>query len=1526
MKLHLNLTLRRALLAAMAMVALHTADADMTPTNGHMYVTGEVSPTTTEWTTAWGSTTGVLSVGTSVGAGTLTLTSGNYTTPKSIFLGGKGYESNGSTASDGTLNIQEGATLTVNDSTNVGNSQIGGTGYLTLNGGTLNAGNGLYVGVNAGSGTIEAEGGATITVASGSTGAVFAMSHRTIPGLEDTVTLTGSTITVGAAGGVRDYTTIGHSAGTATLNLETGSTATFHDQTIVGEIGGSNGTIYVTDGSTLNLGTVTVLGKEAGATGEIYIEGDYSTLTADELVIGDKGTGTVEVTATANDGWEDTYTISAKEITLGESAGSRGTLIIGEAATVGKITNLRVGREGIGTLTTETDIKTDTLAIAQSGSSVTVKNYSKVDTGYLAILGGTLNIAAVDKNGDNTVYSDGYVYVSGATYTDAGSTINIAVGGELSTQGGSSEINGATIKETVIGGKVNIDGSRSNDGEFSYGSWNANGSTTMLGTLTNHGVLNVDSTTNEAGEVLQTGSMAALQGITGTGTTKVAKDSELQLTGASSQNEIVNSGTITLSSGATLTAKGAASGDGKYNILVDANTDGNASPVITAGSGDLTNTFVQIDISDASELVGKNVAFAKSGDSLVGLSQATKFSLIEGTEEDEILWDKGHITYTTSKEVTGEDGTTTTVTENNRLCFTYKGTEGTDDTEPTVESINFTNIQANITTVDSDKATIEIYDTAISGTTNESQTVKEEAITGGVTNPVTKDDTVTTVALTDKTSDTQHDIVIAKNVTTKSEEGSVVTLTSTATVQETVIESLPSNQDQPGNEIIGTGGLALTITGGKTTISGTDAAILGFAEGSAGTVTTTITEEGSTAPVEVVNEIKLLDVIILGEATEVELKNDKSMTVHSTHALVINGGDTEDKRSKLTIGSGTSLVFGGSDDVNLTYEAEVKHYNENGDVVKTEKVVRESANHITTDSEILNSDVVISEGSHLSFITIDDKDHNHHGETHITNSTVILGGEGAKLGVEPGSNTDDRPMQTIVFDDKSMLKGSGHAKHIKMNGGRLSVGNSPGELTVSEFEAKGKTVLDFTFITNSDKWTGGTGKAYSGNCDTTYGEGNLSKLLIDKAVNLDGIYVTFVYEEKINGDDPTTTNQAENFHYAKFSDNEETNKELGKEALAGTVTFADGDAITLIDNIDYNGDLSELSGSYTVDYSSLPTLADDLFWDVNRLFTTGKIYVIGERLEEPWRIANTLVSAGETVLGFGRLAEAQASLREAGTTRTWGSAIAMFDSIDSGSTTNGYDYSNWGAAVGIDHAFTKNTVVGVAFGCTWGENEPENGTDFYDAGSIDQDARMIGIYGVHKFQTKGLLNDVKLNAFAAYGWFENDSTRSSLKAPGTATAEWDSDAWVLSASLSRDITTDSGVVFTPYVGVEYTKAGMDDFTEKGRVTTADYTADEDYSNLSVKVGVSVSKTYGSITPYANVAFISDVDRSAAKVTATGRETITGKSALPGRNGFEIGVGATWQLTENLDVNAGYSAEIRDKATEHNARLGVGYTF
>ena len=87
------------------------------------------------------------------------------------------------------------------------------------------------------------------------------------------------------------------------------------------------------------------------------------------------------------------------------------------------------------------------------------------------------------------------------------------------------------------------------------------------------------------------------------------------------------------------------------------------------------------------------------------------------------------------------------------------------------------------------------------------------------------------------------------------------------------------------------------------------------------------------------------------------------------------------------------------------------------------------------------------------------------------------------------------------------------------------------------------------------------------------------------------------------------------------------------------------------------------------------------------------------------------------------------------------------------------------------------------------------------------------------------------------------------------------------------------------------------------------------------------KSFGGFTPYVGIAYIHDVKRDVPEVTASnGRRSITGEGCMPGRGAVQIKAGANWKLTETLDIFAGYSAEIRDNATEHNANLGMGLTF
>ena len=583
-------------------------------------------------------------------------------------------------------------------------------------------------------------------------------------------------------------------------------------------------------------------------------------------------------------------------------------------------------------------------------------------------------------------------------------------------------------------------------------------------------------------------------------------------------------------------------------------------------------------------------------------------------------------------------------------------------------------------------------------------------------------------------------------------------------------------------------------------------------------------------------------------------------------------------------------------DKNLMETVTVTVPTSNGETI-TKEVQLESQHHISVDSIATNSTIELKNGAVLDFKVVDyNEDHTlHMGSATLEDTTVLLT-ESTLGGTKESASETYEYVEIKLVGEKSHVKGTGHVKKVNMEGGQLSVGNSPGVLNVTDSKFD-KTKVNFYFITNSDEWNFG-GKTTS----TTKGSGAISQLNVNKSVTLSNVAINILFENY----DSTTNAYTES---------------TGSQIAALGSKFEDGAEVQLITNVE---NLTE--GSSYASISGLPTLEEGLYWDTTTLFTDGIIRVYGEILEEPVRVANSLLSAGDTVLSFGRMAAGQGQLREEGTTRAWGSAIGNFDSVDSKQQRMGYDYSNWGAAVGFDHAFTKRTLVGASFARSYGENTPDKDNGYYSGGTIDQDASMVGLYGIHKFRTKGMLNDMRLSAFAAYGWFENDSKRNSLRSGNTATAEWDSTAWVLSAALSRDITTDDNVVITPYVGVEYTNASMDDFTEKGKTYDADYTADKDYSNLAVKIGATVSKTFGSFTPYAGVAYIKDVMRDTPEVTASGKRVVSDKACMPGSSALQLNVGATWQLTESWDLNAGYTAEIRDKATQHDVNVGVGYTF
>lgn len=519
------------------------------------------------------------------------------------------------------------------------------------------------------------------------------------------------------------------------------------------------------------------------------------------------------------------------------------------------------------------------------------------------------------------------------------------------------------------------------------------------------------------------------------------------------------------------------------------------------------------------------------------------------------------------------------------------------------------------------------------------------------------------------------------------------------------------------------------------------------------------------------------------------------------------------------------------------------------------------------------------------------------GHHHTAHSLI----KEAEINLKNGAELSFAPVpghQSSVRMEDCTLKGTGILGNINMTGGQLIAGNSPGQLTLTG-SSFNESTLSVYFITNP----GSAWNAHGANNDTTH---LLSNYKIAGAVTLNMVTFKVQYQERTGSGYQDTHDKSALRHF-----------------------FQKGASITL-----FTGNLAALSGTYSFDAGQLPELADGLYWDVSRLLTTGQVFVVDTlpsvvRLYEPGapvRIANTLLSAGATVQNFGHLAEKQAVLRARGTTRTWGSALGMSHRLDNQAGREGYQYQSWGGAVGVDYAFTNRTVAGLAFGSSRGEHEARRGNAAYTAGEIDQDAQMLGVYATHQFRTKGLMDQMKLSVWAAHGWFNNKSRRSSLSDGHEARAEWDSDAWVFSAMLSRDIRTDADWVFTPFAGVEYTQADMHRFTETGASGQTDYAARQEYRNLALKLGVGVSRTMGRFTPYAHLAYVGDIARDTPEVSATGQRTLLGKAAMPGRHALQLDLGMSVQLGEGWDARAGYSAELRDNASEQQLHLGVGYTF
>ncbi len=441
-----------------------------------------------------------LYVGRTGGSGTLNIhTTGSMTT--GLFIVGTG--------SSGQVNIESGSVTTfevfIGGNENASNlPAFGGTGSVSMSGGTLTTTNRSFIGDGAAStGTMTMTGG---TWNQNHTGVLFI-------GLRDgngSLVMSGTSV-------LNDQSVVDTSTSSTNKgNVHIGLTGT----------GSSSGSLSLSDSAVARVRYLGVA-EAANTSGLLTVSGSASLTLSNQLTIGQRGAGTTNL----NGG---TITLNGDHTYIGGFAGANGSLNVNGGtlkSAVAGVMRVHVAYGGTGSLTVDAGSLEGLNSLQVSvlaGSSGTVQlNGGVVQTGGFSIGAGTANVnfnsGTVQATVNNANYFSGFttgnseLQAGGLIFDTNGRTVTASnsfdgVGGITKTGGGTltlSNVNNYTGTTTLSAGALQVGGG--GIGKSGTGATQVLSGGTILGT----GVIQGSSFTAASGSTIHAGDGTA-QGNYGT--------------------------------------------------------------------------------------------------------------------------------------------------------------------------------------------------------------------------------------------------------------------------------------------------------------------------------------------------------------------------------------------------------------------------------------------------------------------------------------------------------------------------------------------------------------------------------------------------------------------------------------------------------------------------------------------------------------------------------------------------------------------------------------------------------------------------------------------------------------------------------------------------------------------------------------------------------------------------------------------------------------------------------------------------
>ena len=268
----------------------------------------------------------------------------------------------------------------------------------------------------------------------------------------------------------------------------------------------------------------------------------------------------------------------------------------------------------------------------------------------------------------------------------------------------------------------------------------------------------------------------------------------------------------------------------------------------------------------------------------------------------------------------------------------------------------------------------------------------------------------------------------------------------------------------------------------------------------------------------------------------------------------------------------------------------------------------------------------------------------------------------------------------------------------------------------------------------------------------------------------------------------------------------------------------------------------------------------------------------------------------------------------------WAKGFGRWGNQESSEGFNGYDFSTYGGAVGMDYAF-NNGLIGVSF---------ERSNAFQDFNSDS------GCGIIHTVLTS-LYADIYLDHFSiesiiTYGWQEYENKRNIIIGDILRQAVSNHDSNLFSAYLGGAYHLSKGMwSFAPFANIQYTLIDEDAFSESGaadlNLVINEKTTKAMVSQLGVQASRPFNRRSGYLVPKISLAGIYDFDIDDRAITAGFAGSPDDTFTIGSQDIDQFGVALEAELSRIYDNGFGmsinYSGEFRKSYTSQRISGMIG---